>query len=124
MDKQKILLAEDDEFLRDLYRDILTDAGFLVETVSDGRAALKILSEKTFDLTLLDVNMPEMTGIDVANKLNENKTKQKIVFLTNLEDETVTAATKKFQCTCLLKSALSPSEFIVAVKQNLKNNQV
>ncbi len=62
MERRCILIAEDDEAIRELLADLLLGAGYEVRTAADGRAALESLLSYPPDLALLDVNMPEIDG--------------------------------------------------------------
>ncbi len=62
----KILLAEDNGVNRMVLDKILTRAGHKTTLVSDGEAALKAMLSESFDLILLDVNMPEISGVEAA----------------------------------------------------------
>lgn len=62
MEQRRILIAEDDEAIRELLADLLRSAGYAVHTAADGRAALESLLSYPPDLALLDVNMPEIDG--------------------------------------------------------------
>lgn len=64
---QRILVAEDIEVNRYVLREVLERAGYNVVTVHDGKQALECLEEEAFDLCIVDMQMPEMTGIDVVN---------------------------------------------------------
>lgn len=64
-----ILLVEDDPDIRHLVSYVLTQGGFAVTSVSDGPAALRAAREHPPDLVLLDVRMPEMSGIEVCREL-------------------------------------------------------
>lgn len=62
MNERCILVAEDDTAIRTVLADALTEAGYNVLAVSDGRRALELLLTREIDLALLDVNMPEING--------------------------------------------------------------
>ncbi len=62
MERRCILIAEDDEAIRELLADLLRGAGYEVRAAADGRAALESLLSYPPDLALLDVNMPEIDG--------------------------------------------------------------
>ncbi len=64
---QRILVAEDIEVNRYVLREVLERAGYNVVTAHNGKQALDCLEEEAFDLCIVDMQMPEMTGIDVVN---------------------------------------------------------
>jgi CheY-like chemotaxis protein len=68
-----ILIVDDDQVTRHLLRKVLTKAGFTVATAKDGVEALKALRAKSYDLLLLDVWMPRMSGLELLAKLRETK---------------------------------------------------
>ena len=65
LDGRRILLADDEEILRDTVRDVLTGYGCHVVTAADGAMAIDLLSRDKFDLVLSDINMPVKSGYEV-----------------------------------------------------------
>lgn len=66
---KKILVVDDDLFLRELYSEALADAGYEVTTATNGQEGLAALQSQWFDLVFLDIVMPEMTGLEVIEDL-------------------------------------------------------
>ncbi|MEW6584122.1 MAG: response regulator [Nitrospirota bacterium] len=66
-----ILIVDDDRRIRMLLTDFLSSTGYNVITAQNGREALEILKEKSFDLLIADVNMPEMDGIALTRKVRD-----------------------------------------------------
>ena len=66
MQKEKILVIDDEEFILQLSRDILTKINYEVKTVSDGNEGMKLLENEKFDLLFTDIRMPDSqrTGCD------------------------------------------------------------
>jgi twitching motility two-component system response regulator PilG len=81
---KRILVVDDDENILNLERTILEQKGFEVTGAQGGAEALNILAEKTFDLVLLDVMMPEVDGFTVCRKIKEDARLKDIpvIFLT------------------------------------------
>ena len=77
----KILTVDDSKAIRDLMVHILTQAGHEVITAEDGVDALAIARENTFDLALIDVNMPNMGGLSLVSKLRRMEDYQYIPML-------------------------------------------
>ena len=87
---KKILMVEDDIFLRKIYRDKLVRAGFEFVEATNGEEGLnKVFSEKP-DLVLLDLILPRKNGFDVLAEMKMNVTVQRIpvIILSNLGQET------------------------------------
>ena len=61
----RILLIEDEEILREQLAKVITDAGFIVETASDGQQGLFQGREYPFDLAVVDLGLPKLSGIEV-----------------------------------------------------------
>jgi DNA-binding response OmpR family regulator len=69
LNTQKILIVEDDPSINDLLSDFLSDEGYQVTPRSNGRAALAELQKDSYDLMLLDMGLPDMTGNDVLQQM-------------------------------------------------------
>jgi CheY-like chemotaxis protein/anti-sigma regulatory factor (Ser/Thr protein kinase) len=67
----KILVVEDDRTTRHLLRGLLKRHGFSVSTASDGKLALRRLRQSVFDLLLVDVWLPRMTGLELLSRLRD-----------------------------------------------------
>jgi two-component system chemotaxis response regulator CheY len=65
----RILAVDDSPSMRDMVRIALTSAGFEVTSASDGKEALELARQSSFDLVLSDVNMPVMDGIELIRAL-------------------------------------------------------
>jgi len=86
MEKQKILIIEDDKFLTKIYQTKLTNEGFEVDLAIDGKKAMeKALSFKP-ELILLDIILPNMSGFEILKELKtKDDTKNiPVVILSNL----------------------------------------
>jgi DNA-binding response OmpR family regulator len=68
---KRALVAEDDRDIRELVESKLISAGFDVVAVADGYAAMYELTESRFDIALLDVMMPGLSGLDIMRKLRD-----------------------------------------------------
>ncbi len=78
----RILLAEDDEAMRTYLKRALEQAGHSVMAVDRGTAALPLLETEIYDLLLSDIVMPEMDGIELAQRCNEISPSTKVMFIT------------------------------------------
>ncbi|WP_407874517.1 cell cycle two-component system response regulator CpdR [Qipengyuania nanhaisediminis] len=79
---QRILLAEDDDSMRTYIERALINAGYEVESVDRGTEAVPLLEQDDFDLLLSDIVMPEMDGIELAQRCAEVSPRTKVMFIT------------------------------------------
>ncbi|HLD11655.1 MAG TPA: response regulator, partial [Patescibacteria group bacterium] len=70
-DRKTICIIEDDEFLRDLYVELLTGEGYTVIAAEDGEEGLRLLETQHFNLVLLDIMLPKIDGLDILRRLRE-----------------------------------------------------
>jgi CheY-like chemotaxis protein len=70
---KRILIVDDEEDIVNLVRMILEDAGYSVDAVTDGRDALKKVAAHSFDLILLDIMMPFMSGWEVLERMRSRE---------------------------------------------------
>ena len=123
--KQKILIIEDDFFVRDLYNRELIREGFTVSTAEDGaEGLLKVVEEKP-DIILLDIMLPKMSGLDVLKTLKEKEETKNIpvVLLTNLgQDNIIRKGFTLGAVGYLIKAAYTPTQIIEEVKKFLRES--
>lgn len=79
---KSILVVEDEEGIRHLYREELTDEGYEVVTASNGKEALEILESRSFDLITLDIRMPEVDGLEFLGRIRKINMEIPIVICT------------------------------------------
>ena len=84
MANKKILIVDDNEDITDMIQSMLESSPYSCMTANTGQQCLDLAKQQNFDLILLDMAMPEMSGIDVLTKLKENNLAQnsKIVLVT------------------------------------------
>jgi len=80
---KKILVVDDDQATRHVLRKVLTGAGFSASVAKDGIDGLKALKSNRYDLLLLDVWMPRMTGLELLAKLRATKARPRVVVMTS-----------------------------------------
>ncbi len=78
----KILVVEDDETTRSSITDVLESMNCRVEATDDGQVALELCNVSTFDLAVIDWNLPGMTGLDLCKALRKNRSECRILMLT------------------------------------------
>ena len=78
----RVLLVEDDELLGDGLRTGLKQAGYTIDWVTDGQSAESALTDNEFDLVVLDINLPKMSGLDVLRNLRKRGLSTPVLLLT------------------------------------------
>jgi CheY-like chemotaxis protein len=122
---KKILVIEDDQYTRDLYKEILTNAGFAVTVATDGQQGFQMAKQGGYDLVLLDVMMPNLDGLGVLKELQlsppANPNKQ-VVMITNIaHDPIIDEAMKLGAKTYISKADVNPEQLVTKVKGYLKD---
>ncbi|APV45122.1 Response regulator receiver domain-containing protein [Dehalogenimonas formicexedens] len=116
----RILVVEDEYSISEICKRTLTADGFDVSLATDGHIALRLISEQDYDLILVDVKMPNMTGIEMHYRLtNENpEAARRVIFATGDVFGDTLDAVAASGCLCLSKP-FSPAELRCKVKQAL-----
>lgn len=122
MEKIKILIADDDPLLINLYADAFRRSGYEVETAFDGADALNKLQAMDIKPTaiLSDIMMPKMNGLELLEKIKSNPSLKNIpaVMLTNLgSDEDAKRGLTLGAVTYLVKSEYTPKEVVAKLQE-------
>ncbi len=120
---KKILIIEDDKFLRELISRKLSDEGFNIQEAVDGEEGLKKIKEGKPDLILLDLILPSIDGFEVLSRMKEDPGVSAIpvIILSNLgQKEEVERGLKLGAADYLIKAHFTPGEIIEKIKNILK----
>ena len=123
MAEAKILVADDEEYIRDLVSSALRIAGFESITADDGSRALAVVAAKHPDLLILDVGMPGIDGFEVCRRLRADGDDTPVVFLTarDASEDKVSGFTKGGDD--YLTKPFSLEELIARVRAVLRRTQ-
>ncbi len=123
---KKILIIEDEKFLGEIYKHKLIRSGFIVISVTSAEEALDILEKEMPNLILLDILLPEKTGLDFLIEMNKNPKFNSISILTfsNYDDlQTQKKAKELGSKEYLIKSNYSPQEIVDKINKHLGSLQ-
>ncbi len=82
MGKGRILVIDDDAFFRVLCSDMLAGCGYSVKTASSGKEALAVLEDESFDIVVTDLVMPDLSGIEVLERVKQQNTLTDVILVT------------------------------------------
>ena len=121
-----LLVVEDEPELNALYKQILSDEGYHVDTAEDGQVALTKILQGGYDLVLLDIMLPHIDGLEILERLRTGPPSQQpnhaIVLLTNLaQDDAVKKGMGLGARGYMIKSNYTPGEFVMEIKNFLQN---
>lgn len=124
---RKILIAEDDFFIRDIYSKVFSLSGYDVQVAVDGMEALEKIKAQPYDMILLDIMMPRMTGIDVLKNVRTLEIPAKntpIFIITNLgQQNVIEEAFKLGMDGYILKSQVSPQQIVDEINNFFLNKE-
>ncbi|MGB4759132.1 MAG: response regulator [Candidatus Saccharimonadales bacterium] len=122
----KILCIEDEHFIGELYARALTKAGYDVTVINDGEQGLAAAQTDAYDIILLDLMVPSITGIEILGRLRDTaqtpSLHAKIIVTTNLEQRDEIKATIEQQADgYIVKAEITPNE-LAAFLKNLEQS--
>jgi DNA-binding response OmpR family regulator len=119
---KRVLCIEDEHFISELYQRALSKAGYDVTVELDGKKGLEQAQTDQYDIILLDLMIPTMTGIDVLRDLRDPaktpKLHAKIIITTNLEQREEVRSDIEHQADgYLVKAEITPFELVDFLNQ-------
>jgi two-component system, OmpR family, response regulator len=115
----RILVVDDDRVTRHVLNRVLTDAGFETSVAEDGVEALDALRNQRFDLLLLDVWMPRLSGLDVLAKLRTKKDRPRVVVMTSDDTPETMLTAVRDQAFMYLHKPIEPPALLEKVRTAL-----
>jgi len=120
---KKILIIEDDKFLRELIGQKLLKEGYDIVEAVDGEKGIKSIKDEKPDLVLLDLILPGMDGFEVLTKIKEDAgiAQIPVIILSNLgQKDDIEKGLKMGAVDYLIKAHFTPGEIIDKIKVVLK----
>lgn len=121
-----ILIAEDDPFISRMYQIKLEAGGFKVILKTNGRDAYEAVKAEHPDLAILDVNMPELTGLEVLGALQGDGfdfSSMPVIVLTNSNEVSDRKKATSYGAEYLVKAELTPRQVLDMISQKLGLDQ-
>lgn len=119
-----ILLVDDNEDILETLSDLLQEEGFYTETAKSGKEALRKAGERLFNVVLLDIKLPDMTGIEVLKVLAGKSFSTTIIMMTG--NATVQNAVDSINlgAEAYLIKPIDKEELLLAIKGGLKKQEI
>ena len=119
---RRILVVDDDPHIREVVCFALEKAGMATEPAADGAEALERIAAATPDLIVLDINMPEMDGLELCRRLRRGS-EVPILFLSSRDDEVDRIVGLELGADDYVTKPFSPRELVARVNAILKRSQ-
>jgi two-component system, NtrC family, response regulator AtoC len=115
--QKSVLIADDEPEVRNLLCLLLEDQGYNVTTAADGDDAVAQLQRRPFDLLLLDIKMPHMSGFDVLKYAREHHPQSKVIMLTAFAELANAIESKYLGADDFIGKPYDPHEVLMAIER-------
>ena len=123
--KYNLLIVDDEESLRTLLEsELVASAEFAVDTAADGSQAINQIQAKVYDVVLLDIRMPRVSGIEVLKFLHEYSPTTQVIILTNYADVKTAIQTIKLGAYDFLAKPYDIDELFNTIHRALERRQL
>jgi DNA-binding NarL/FixJ family response regulator len=115
----RVLIADDHAIVREGLKQIVADTRDIIVAgeAKDGREALDMVSKNNYDVVLLDISMPGMSGLDVLKQLRSQKPLLRILILSIYPEEQYAVRTLKAGASGYLTKESAPDELVAAIRK-------
>ena len=120
----KILLVEEDIMLNEMIAEYITSTGHIIKSVKTGTESLQILGKEKFDLLILDINLPDIDGFTILEKMHEQKRMIPTIFISALIDIEDISIAFDLGCFDYLKKPFHLKELTLRINKILKTRIV
>jgi len=117
--QQKILLLEDDYALAETLEELLESNGYIVDLVHNGNDAIDASYEQSYDLYVFDINVPDISGIELLQSLREAEDITPTIFISALVDLNTIAKGFEVGADDYIKKPFFPEELLIRVRAKL-----
>jgi len=119
-----VLAVDDEENFLEVLQTILGGEGYTVQTASDGVEAINLLQSTSYDLTLLDVRMPRVDGIEVLKYIKDHFLDMPVIMLTGVNDLKIAIECMKLGATNYLAKPYSTNELLTVIDSALERRRL
>ena len=124
----KIMVVDDEAPVRDLFDDLFKKEGYTVKTVASGEEAVTLVTKEDFDVVLMDIKFPGMSGLEALKRIKDIKPGLIVIMITGFGyDEDLIAKSKEYGCAGYIGKNMPISQmmsnfklFIKSAKEKIK----
>ncbi len=120
----RILIVDDEAFIREILVRKLRTLGYVCESAEDGRTALRMLAEQPYDLLLTDIMMPEMSGVDLIKEATKIRPEVAVILVTSVVDLEVAVDALKLGAYDYITKPFSLNEVTLSVARALEKRKL
>jgi CheY-like chemotaxis protein len=120
----KILWVDDEVDLLKPHIIFLTNKGYEVDTRISGTEAIEAIDETSYDIVLLDENMPGLTGLETLNEIKEKQANLPVIMITKSEEEMIMEEAIGSKIADYLIKPVNPNQILLSLKKNLDHNRL
>ena len=118
--KATILVVDDEEVIRSLFKEVLEELGYTVIAAETGSEGLELVKQQDFDLVFLDLKMPGMDGAELFRQIRTIKPQLPVIIITGYPDSELMARALAQGPLGIMKKPFSDSDVITAVNTFLR----
>jgi DNA-binding NtrC family response regulator len=120
----KILVVDDDDVLRESIVSILENEGYILDVAKSGFEAEVKLRNKEYNLVLLDIRLPDTTGIELLSKINSYTPRTKKIILTGFPDTESAIKSVNEKADAYLVKPFEPEKILKIIAENLEQQKL
>jgi DNA-binding response OmpR family regulator len=122
-DRKRVLVVEDDAWIRWFMCDVLTDDGYEVIEAADGQTAMRLVDECSPNIILLDIAMPGVTGVEVLRQLRSRRRTRTLPVVVVSAYPRVLTPLDETSVACMISKPLQIEKLLAAVRQVLEPDE-
>lgn len=120
----RLLWADDEIELLKAHMLLLRGKGYEVDTATNGQDALEMCEQQSYDLVLLDENMPGLTGLETLTRLKDRWPNTPVVMVTKSEEEQIMEQAIGAQIADYLIKPVNPTQILLTLKKNIHQREI
>jgi len=120
----KVLLLEDELMLQSAMEEYLSESGFIVETFEDGLEAYEAIKKRSYDLFILDINTPSMSGLELLERLHGEKIFAPTIFISAITQIEQISKAYELGCYDYLKKPFHLKELTLHIERLLQISKI